>query len=362
MKIFCHNGVLPNVGILNQYGIKIQDTFKSGKEWERDALIIEIPDNLKIVRGRDLPQVVSVLKNVIIDENGNIICSLDLSDVNYQYESENVPEDKMYDYHCFGTPKFYSKKYPSLSELDSMSREDMDKFMEILDEMMKAPVQSEERSINNYIDKHPINNYNEQKPINNYIEPKPVNNLIDPKPINNYIEKKPIDNTILTKEINEVQISRDLPINNSVLVDDNKTLNLVRQTIDKRGLSRFFAEIPESFDEIDEATFTQMKGIDQAHQHNFISRDTAINMIADLFERRGFCKRFEKYIDSVLMSRLRELFELLEIKYQDLLHALNTGKIDQVQFEASMKKLRELETNSMNEIITQNETLKGNSK
>ncbi len=306
MKIFCHNGVLPNVGILNQYGIKIQDTFKSGKEWEQDALIIEIPDNLKIVRGRDLPQVVSVLKNVIIDENGNIICSLDLSDVNYQYESENVPEDKMYDYHCFGTPKFYSKKYPSLSQLDSMSREDMDKFMEILDEMMKAPVQSEERSINNYIDKQPINN--------------------------------------------------------SVLVDDNKTLNLVRQTIDKRGLSRFFAEIPESFDEIDEATFTQMKGIDQAHQHNFISRDTAINMIADLFERRGFCKRFEKYIDSVLMSRLRELFELLEIKYQYLLHALNTGKIDQVQFEASMKKLRELETNSMKEIITQNETLKGNSK
>ncbi|MBE6160846.1 MAG: hypothetical protein E7158_01315 [Firmicutes bacterium] len=326
MKIFCHNGVLPNVGILNQYGINIQDTFKSGKEWERDALIIEIPDNLKIVRGRDLPQVVSVLKNVIIDENGNIICSLDLSDVNYQYESENVPEDKMYDYHCFGTPKFYSKKFPSLSQLDSMSREDMDEFMEILDEMMKAPVQSEERSINNYI------------------------------------EKTPISSIITPKEINEVEVPRDLPINNSILVDDNKTLNLVRQTIDKRGFTRFFADVPESFDEIDRTTFTQMREIDQAHQHSFISRDTAISMIADLFERRGFCNRFEKYIDSVLMARLKELFELLEIKYQDLLHALNTGKIDQTQFEESIKKLRELETNSMKDIITQNETLKGNSK
>lgn len=182
------------------------------------------------------------------------------------------------------------------------------------------------------------------------------------KPVENYVEKKPISNVIMPKEINHSQLTRDLPINNSILVDDDKTLNLVRQVVNKRGLSRLFTEIPRSFDEVDETTFTKMQSIDQAHQNNFISRDVAIEMIADLFERQGFCKRFEKYIDSVLMTRLKVLFELIEIKYQDLLNALNTGKIDETQFSEKMAKLREFEANSMSEIVLQNEILKGNSK
>ena len=118
MKIFCHNGISPSVEVLNQYGIKIQDVFKSANDWEADAYIIELPENLKVVHGKNLPQIVaSTLGDVIVDENENIISSLKLTDVNYQYESENVPAEKMYDYHCHGLAKFYGKKYPSVTML-----------------------------------------------------------------------------------------------------------------------------------------------------------------------------------------------------------------------------------------------------
>ena len=55
---------------------------------------------------------------------------------------------------------------------------------------------------------------------------------------------------------------------------------------------------------------------------------------------------------------LKKLYELMEIKYQDLLHALNTGKIDQKQFLESYSKLRELQRNSISELITSDETLR----
>ena len=47
----------------------------------------------------------------------------------------------------------------------------------------------------------------------------------------------------------------------------------------------------------------------------------------------------------------------MEIKYQDLLHALNTGKIDQKEFMERYPKLRELQRNSIAELNTSNETL-----
>ena len=145
MKIFCHNGISPDIETLNQYGIKVQDAFESINEWEKTAYIIELPGNLKILRGKDLPQIVSAtLGNVIVDENENIISSLNLSDVNYQYESENVPDEKMYDYHCVGIAKFYTKRYPTPTQLDNMSRNDMDKFMETIEEMQL--IQSEEKA------------------------------------------------------------------------------------------------------------------------------------------------------------------------------------------------------------------------
>lgn len=211
----------------------------------------------------------------------------------------------------------------------------------------------------------PINKSDMIKPLPDKVTHFDKSDMTKPKP--NLIQ--PIDKAnMLNPELDKLNhfdrsdMLKKIAINNSILVDDAKTLDLVRKKISERGISKLFTEVPMSFDEIDESTFTQMQGIDQAHQYNLISDDVAINMIADLFERRGFCKKFEDYIDSVLMSRLKELFELLEIKYQDLLNALNTGKIDKAEFEARMKKLRELESNSLQEIISQNETLKGHSK
>ena len=57
------------------------------------------------------------------------------------------------------------------------------------------------------------------------------------------------------------------------------------------------------------------------------------------------------------LEKLKRLYELMEIKYQDLLHALNTGKIDQKEFLEGYSKLRELQGNSIAELNTSNETL-----
>ena len=142
MKIFCHNGITPNIDILKKYGIKIQSTYERNPELGNNAYIIELPRNLKIVKGKDLPKIVSsALGDVIVDENENIICSLHLEPVNYQYASESIPQEKMYDYHCYGLTKFYEKSYPSPSQLENMSKNDIDKLMDIIEEMRKVAVQ-----------------------------------------------------------------------------------------------------------------------------------------------------------------------------------------------------------------------------
>lgn len=147
MKIFCHKGISPNLDVLNQYGIKVQDVFTKADEWEKDACIIELPENLKIICAKDLPQTISsTLGNVIVDENENIISSLNLSGVNYQYESENVPNERMYDYHCFGLAIFYEKRYPSVATLDSMSSDDINTFMETIDEMRTVEPEQHSKS------------------------------------------------------------------------------------------------------------------------------------------------------------------------------------------------------------------------
>lgn len=142
MKIFCHNGITPNIDILKKYGIKIQSTYERNPELGNNAYIIELPRNLKIVKGKDLPKIVSsALGDVIVDENENIICSLHLEPVNYQYASESITKEKMYDYHCYGLTKFYEKSYPSPSQLENMSKNDIDKLMDIIEEMRKITVQ-----------------------------------------------------------------------------------------------------------------------------------------------------------------------------------------------------------------------------
>ena len=67
-------------------------------------------------------------------------------------------------------------------------------------------------------------------------------------------------------------------------------------------------------------------------------------------------------IDSLEQAKeiLEEQMKRLDVDYVDfyLLHALNTGKIDQKQFLESYSKLRELQRNSISELITSDETLR----
>ena len=162
------------------------------------------------------------------------------------------------------------------------------------------------------------------------------------------------------KEINVVDNNLSInAVNNSILIDDKKTLNLVKQVVAQRGVnSRVRYDIPESFDMISESTFSKIQEIDKIHRANIISRDIAIEMIADLFEGEAIRTEFEKHIDNLYLEKLKKLYELMEIKYHDLLHALNTGKIDQKQFLESYSKLRELQRNSISELITSDETLR----
>lgn len=169
-----------------------------------------------------------------------------------------------------------------------------------------------------------------------------------------------INNKEALKEINSIDVSPATQfINNSILVDDEKTLNLVKQVIAQRGMAtRFRYDIPESFDTISENTFSKMQEIDRAHQTNIISRDVAIEMIANLFEGEAIRGGFERYADNLYLEKLKKLYELMEIKYQDLLHSLNTGKIGQKEFMERYFKLRELQGSSISELITSDETIR----
>lgn len=121
--------------------------------------------------------------------------------------------------------------------------------------------------------------------------------------------------------------------------------------------TRFRYYIPELFDTIYENTFSKTQEIDGAHQTNIISRDVAIEMIDDFFQGEAIRGWFERYADNLYLEKLKKLYELMEIKYQDLLHSLNTGKIDQKEFLERYSKLRELQENSISELITSDGTL-----
>lgn len=162
------------------------------------------------------------------------------------------------------------------------------------------------------------------------------------------------------KDINEIKVSKDLLMNNSILLDDKKTLNLVKQVLDSRGETS--TDIPETFEDIPQSTFAKMRGIDKIQERALISRDVAIELIADLFESDGMKKRFEEYANDLFSQKLKKLYELIEIKYEDLLHALNTGSINEQEFMDKYSKLRDLESNSIEEITSGYEILHSRSK
>ena len=56
---------------------------------------------------------------------------------------------------------------------------------------------------------------------------------------------------------------------------------------------------------ISESTFSKIQEIDKIHRANIISRDIAIEMIADLFEGEAIRTEFEKHIDNLYLEKLK---------------------------------------------------------
>ncbi len=204
-----------------------------------------------------------------------------------------------------------------------------------------------------------------ERPIdeNSYNVAKPINDYNEKIPTRDYMYEKIGKGLPGTQPIDKFEKSKGVLVNNSILLDENKLLDMVKQELNRRGIvSRFFAIVPESFSELEQNVLSQMGEIDLAFQYNAISRDIAIGMIADLFERRGTSERFAKYLDSVLIARLKELYELLDMKYKELLHALLEGRLSSKAFHEKLSALRKYEINSMESIMNRDKILKGKSK
>ena len=161
-----------------------------------------------------------------------------------------------------------------------------------------------------------------------------------------------INNNEDLKNVNSINNTTSQVNNNPILNDEEKAINLIRQIVEQKVTH----DIPESFDMISESTFSKMQGIDKMYQSNFISRDIAIEMMADLVEGDAIRSRYERFADDMYLEKLKKLYKLMEIRRQDLLNALNTGKIDQKEFMERYSKLRELQGNSISELIESDET------
>lgn len=72
-----------------------------------------------------------------------------------------------------------------------------------------------------------------------------------------------------------------------------------------RGTKGNNYEVSESFDDISQSTFTKMQGIDKIQQRDLISRDAALELIADLFESDVTKQRFEEYAKDLFVQKLR---------------------------------------------------------
>ena len=114
-----------------------------------------------------------------------------------------------------------------------------------------------------------------------------------------------------------------------MLNDDVKLLNIVKQILIERNVDY---EVPMSFDTIDGSILAQIVTIDSLQQKRIISRDLALELIADLFESLGTIQRFEKYCNEVLLKKYKELFFKYKTKFEDLLFELNVGRINQKEY------------------------------
>ena len=84
---------------------------------------------------------------------------------------------------------------------------------------------------------------------------------------------------------------------------------------------------------------------------NVISREMALQLMADLLEGEAWGNRFKEYRNDLLIRKLKDLYDLLWIKKQDLLVTLSDGKINREVFSKLNSQLNKLAKNSINDII-----------
>ena len=137
------------------------------------------------------------------------------------------------------------------------------------------------------------------------------------------------------------------------------------------GCMRFPKKEDGTIDEVeaermlDHAIESGVTYIDTAYPYHDGESEPFIGRVLKKYKREDFylATKLPMFkIDS--LEQAKEIFEeqmkRLDVDYVDfyLLHALNTGKIDQKQFLESYSKLRELQRNSISELITSDETLR----
>lgn len=137
-------------------------------------------------------------------------------------------------------------------------------------------------------------------------------------------------------------------INISLMSDEEKLFLLLLSRIKGRISDKY---LPNSFSDLSENTIKKMAFIDRYFQMNVISHEMALQMMADLLEGETWGNRFKEYRNDLLIRKLKDLYNLLWIKKQDLLFALSDGKINREVFSKLNSQLNKLAKNSINDII-----------
>ena len=158
------------------------------------------------------------------------------------------------------------------------------------------------------------------------------------------------------KEIEKERVQATY-VNNSILTDEDKTMRFISSAFKMNVIStKIDYSIPKTYSEIPKDMFKKMQEIDDMFQRDMISYEFAIELIASLFERDGVKRQFEQYVDDVLFQKIKQFYETIERIYQDLLFALNTGKITKDDFIKEFSKMREKETVTIWSILSKVET------
>ena len=180
---------------------------------------------------------------------------------------------------------------------------------------------------------------------NNKINKLELNNEYDKELLNN---KKGTKDKVVDIDYFKYKDNEKEKINISLMTEEEKLFLLLLSRIKGRISDKY---LPNSFSDISENTIKKMTFIDRYFQMNVISREMALQLMADLLEGEVWGNRFKEYRNDLLIRKLKDLYDLLWIKKQDLLVALSDGKINREVFSKLNSQLNKLAKNSINDII-----------